>query len=233
MIGVMYKLFKHLDEDGYALCIKALHLMLISVAHTLPATIFSQAVELTINITKSSTRRETLQYCSDCILIFTEQENCKKRQIVSEIIDALPKYLMSSDDGLTCYNAFFSCGNIFFLHLCRDRNELTVLLNNFLRYGAKVKCPDSIVGLPYALAKLSQEKALFGILTQQNMLGKALDLCLYILSTSPRKPIVQGCSLIALARTVAQIPSVEPMVRTQIAANFHEWLKTTNEKVLV
>merc|ERR1711871_1472995 len=78
----------------------------------------------------------------------------------------------------------------------------------------------------------SQEKALFGILTQQNMLGKALDLCLYILSTSPRKPIVQECSLIALARTVAQIPSVEPMVRTQIAANFHEWLKTTNEKVL-
>lgn len=163
----------------------------------------------------------------------TEQENCRKPEsIVNLIIDCATKYLMSSKDGLTCYNGFVICGNIFFRHLSRDRKKLCFLLNQFMKHGDKIENPDAIIGLPYALAKLSQERALFGLLTEQNLLVKMLDLCLNTLSTNPIKPIVQRCSLLALCRTANELPSIDAEHREKIAKYYYDWLETSNPEVL-
>ena len=60
-------------EEGYQLCIKTLHLLLISTAHSLPTKTFEKAVDIATEITKRSNMMDALQYCSECILIFTEQ----------------------------------------------------------------------------------------------------------------------------------------------------------------
>ena len=113
---------------------------------------------------------------------------CRNRQCVSQIIECVPKHLMGSSDGLTQYNSFFVCGNIFFRRLCTNLVEISNLLQQFIKYGTTaVKDPNSVVGLPFAMAKLSCEKELFNILKKQDLLNKALELCLSILEKRPER----------------------------------------------
>ena len=65
--------------------------------------------------------------------------------------------------------------------------ELTNLFQQFIKYGIIVKDPNAIVGLPFALAKLSCEKELFYILKKEDLQTKTLDLCLNILAKRPSK----------------------------------------------
>ena len=174
-------------EEGYRLCIKSLHLLLTSTAHILPVKTFEKAVDIVTEITKRSAMTDSLQYCSECILMLTELDTCKDPGCVSKIIECVPKHLMNSEDTFTQYNSFFICGNIFFRRLCNNPIELVNLLQQFIKYGIMVKDPNSIIGLPFAMAKLSSEKKLFSILKEENLLMKALDLCLSILDKKPSK----------------------------------------------
>ena len=51
------------NDQGYRLCIKSLHLLLISTAHMLPTKTFEKAVDIATEITKRSQCIDALQYC--------------------------------------------------------------------------------------------------------------------------------------------------------------------------
>ena len=230
-IEILYQLLQITSEDGYRLIIKTLHNML-KIVQFFPSAIFQVAVDIAAELINKSRSKVCQQYCSECLYILTNQDKCRKPRIVSKIIISVSKLLVSNDE-LTQFNSFNSCGNIFFRKLCEEASELEYLLKKFIECGAMIQDPNAIVGLPLALAKLSQEEVLFEILMKHSLIVKILDLSLSILEKNPSSSLVQLSCIVSSCRAAVKINNLDNERKQKLSKYLNYYLKSENEDVLL
>lgn len=92
-VDFLLRLVSYTSDLGKLLTIKSLHNML-KIVQSFPSAIFEMAVDVVIELIRRSSDQACLQYCSDCIIICTQQENCKRPRWEQDALSHMPKPLI-------------------------------------------------------------------------------------------------------------------------------------------
>lgn len=228
-LDILYPILPYCNDETLLLIIKSVHNLLFAVT-SMANSGYELAVKITAYIIPKTDNYISHQYAAACSHIFTETRGRDNSRLLSLITNGIPR-LLDSSEPLTQYYAVSAAGNIFFLNLIEDAEQIKSLLITFVEAGPRITDPAAVQALALAIGKLSQEESYMQSLEKLKLFDPLFDLLL-VLQREHKATLIQECVCSALCRIALQDKNLSDARQTDIATSLISLLDTNNINVL-
>ena len=228
-LDILYPILPYCNDESLLLIIKSVHNLLFAVT-SMSNSSYELAVKITAFIVPNTNSSSSHQYAAACSHIFTETRGRDNSRLLSLITNGIPR-LLDSEEPLTQYYAVSSAGNIFFLNLVEDAEQIKALLVKFVEAGPRITDPAAVQALALAIGKLSQEESYMHSLEILKLFDPLVELLL-ILQRNHQAKLIQECVCSALCRIALQDKDLSATRQTEIATSLISLLETNDINVL-